>query len=92
MLLRRMAARYMWWLKPTDALERPARVIAQVMELGDYADVCRLEAALGRKALVAVLRQAEAGRFSPPSWTYWHYRLALACPGAVPPLPQRRIP
>jgi len=92
MLLRRMARKYVWWLRPVEALKQPSRVVSQVMELGDHDDVCRLEAALGRKALVAALLQAEPGRFSRPSWAYWHYRLRLARPGAVPALPGRVIP
>ena len=91
-LLHRMAQKYVWWLRPAEALKQPSRVVSQVMELGEYDDVCRLEAALGRKGLVAALRAAEPGRFSPPSWAYWHYRLRLAPPGAVPPLRHRVIP
>src|SRR5687767_12351281 len=55
-LLHRMAQKYVWWLRPAEALRQPSRVMSQVMELGDYDDVCRLEAALGRSALVAALR------------------------------------
>ena len=57
--------------------------------MGDYQDVRRLEAALGREALAAALRRSEPGRLSARSWTYWHYRLGLAVPGRVPPLPKR---
>ena len=89
--LRRMARKYVWWLSPADALGRPHLVIAQVMELGDYNDVVHMESVLGRDALVAALRRAEPGRFSAPSWTFWHYRLGLARPGRVPPLPRRAI-
>ena len=90
--LRRMARKYVWWLSPADALKRPHLVAAQVMELGDYDDVVRMESALGRAALAAALRGAGPGRFSAPSWTFWHYRLGLARPGRVPPPPQRAIP
>ncbi len=90
-LLRRMARQYVWWLSPDDALKRPHLVTSQVMELGDYDDVLRLESAVGRDALVAALQEAEPGRFSAPSWTYWHYRLGLARPGRVPILPKRAI-
>ena len=89
--LRRMAAKYVWWLKPADALRRPHLVIAQVMELGDYNDVVRMESALGRGALAAALCEAGPGRFSAPSWAFWHYRLGLARPGQVPRLPKRAI-
>jgi len=91
-LLRRMARKYVWWLSPEEARERRNLVISQVMELGDYDDVIRLESTLGRDALVAALREAEPGRFSARSWTYWHYRLNLARPSAVPPLPERVMP
>lgn len=90
-LLRIMARRYVWWLSPVDALKRTHLVTSQVMELGDYDDVLRLESAVGRDALVAALREAESGRFSAPSWAFWHYRLGLARPGRVPPLPKRAI-
>ncbi|OGA47172.1 MAG: hypothetical protein A3G24_21450 [Betaproteobacteria bacterium RIFCSPLOWO2_12_FULL_62_13] len=87
-----MARKYVWWLAPGEALKRPHLVTSQVMELGDYDDMSRIESTLGREALVAALREAEPGRFSARSWTYWHYRLKLARPGAVPPLPERVIP
>jgi hypothetical protein len=91
-LLRRFAAKYVWWLTPAQALERPELVITQVMELGEYGDVQRLESTLGHAALAQVVRRAVAGRFSARSWTYWHYRLGLAPVGRVPPLPVRRLP
>ena len=90
--LRRMARKYVWWLSPAAALKRLHLVAAQVMELGDYDDVVRMESALGRAALAAALRGAGPGCFSAPSWTFWHYRLGLARPGRVPPPPQRAIP
>jgi hypothetical protein len=91
-LLRRMAKKYVWWLSPAEALGRPHLVVSQVMELGDYDDAIRLESTLGRNALADALREAQPGRFSLRSWTYWHYRLGLASPGAVPPLPERALP
>jgi len=89
--LRRMARKYVWWLSPDDALKRPHLVTSQVMELGDYDDVVRMESALGREALAAALREAGPGRFTAPSWTFWHYRLGLKRRGRVPPLPKRAI-
>ena len=90
-VLRRMARKYVWWCSPAEALKRPHLVTSQVMELGDYDDVLRLESVVGRDALVAALQEAEPGRFSAPSWTFWHYRLGLARPGRVPVLPKRTI-
>lgn len=86
-----MAAKYVWWLSPAAAIARPHLAVSQVMELGEYDDVVRMEAVLSRDAIIAALREAEPGRFSAPAWTYWHYRLGLARPGRVPPLPKRAI-
>jgi hypothetical protein len=90
-LLRALAAKYVWWLSPDEAANRPARVIAQVMELGDHADVQALAACVGESVLADVLRHAEAGQLSPRSWTYWHHRLRLADVGEVPAPPRRRF-
>jgi len=90
-LLRELARRYLWWLAPAQARARPDLAITQTMELGDFADQRRLEAALGRGRLALALRNAEAGRLSARSWAYWHYRLGLAAPGHVPPPPRRKF-
>jgi hypothetical protein len=90
-LLRAFARKYVWWLSGAEAAAMPDLAITQTMDLGDYEDVLRLEAALGRERLAQALRRAEAGRFSERSWAYWHYRLGLARPGRVPQLPKRRL-
>lgn len=90
-LLTRLAAKYIWWKTPDEALRLPERIAAQVMNIGDYDDVQELVQTLGNETLRAVLRSAEAGMFNERSWIYWHYRLGLADPGHVPPLPSRRI-
>ncbi len=90
-LLGQFAAKYIWWKTPGEALQYPDRVIAQVMDIGDYDDVQQLVAQVGDEYLRRVLIRAEIGQFSERSWAYWHYRLGLAAPGNVPPMPQRRI-
>jgi hypothetical protein len=90
-LLRAMARKYVWWLPPAEALARSGLVVTQVMEMGDYEDVLRVEAALGREALVEALRRAAPGRLSARSWTYWHHRLGLAASGRIPPPPRRSL-
>ena len=82
----------MWWLSPSEAMDYPARVVTQVMNIGVFEDARRLAETLGDDCLRAVLRQAEAGQLNARSWHYWHYRLELAELGQVPPLPVRRIP
>jgi hypothetical protein len=86
-----LAGRYIWWKTPQDALHFPQRILAQVMELGDYEDVQRMVETFGEARLSEVLRDAEPGLFSPRSWAYWHYRLGLVPYNHVPPLPQRRV-
>mgnify|MGYP003329353511 FL=1 len=87
-----MARKYHWWLSPEEALENPERIAAMVMNIGEFRDAVRLSETVGEDILRLILRLAEAGQFNERSWHYWHYRLGLAEPGRVPPLPVRRIP
>lgn len=90
-VIRRLASKYVWWKTPDEAVRMSERVVAQVMDIGDYADVQALAAAVGDEGLRQVLRRAEAGQFTERSWAYWHYRLGLAEPDRVPPMPTRRV-
>jgi hypothetical protein len=90
-LLRELARKYVWWLTPEEVKARPNLAITQTMEFGVFEDHRRLEASLGFDRLAQALRTAEPGRLSPRSWSYWHYRLGLAKPGRVPPIPRRRF-
>lgn len=89
--LRQLASRYIWWKTPDEALDMPERVIAQVMTIGDYADVQQLVHLVGDDVLREVIAHAQAGQFDQRSWAYWHYRLGLASVDHVPPLPLRRM-
>lgn len=90
-ILKYLASKYVWWKRPDEALAMPERVIAQVMNIGDYADVQALANQLGDDVLREVLSHAEAGQFNERSWAYWHYRLGLADVDHVPALPTRRF-
>lgn len=90
-LIRVLAAKYVWWMAPDEAARQPRRVVAQVMNLGDFDDVKSLADALGDEALRDALHHAQPGQFKARSWAYWHYRLGLAELERVPPLPQRRL-
>lgn len=90
-LLKPFASRYIWWKTPEEAVAFPQRVIAQVMNIGDFEDMQAMAAQFGDEVLRDVIAHAEAGQFSPRSWTYWHYRLRLAEIDQVPPLPVRRF-
>lgn len=87
-----LAARYVWWKTPEEAMMYPGRVVAQVMNLGDWEDVVAMSEATGEDYLREVLTHAEAGQFNLRSWHYWHYRLGLAEFGhlPVPPMPVRK--
>jgi hypothetical protein len=91
-LLRQDAARYIWWEPPDEAMLRPTRVIAQVMDIGDLDDVHELLDSIGAERFREVLGTAEPGWFNERSWHYWHYALGLCQPSeAVPPMPTRRF-
>lgn len=90
--LRELAARYVWWKTPDEAMQNPQRVAAQVMNIGTWEDASRLVDAAGDDYLRYVLQTAEAGQLEERSWHYWHYRLGLAEYGKrpVPPMPMRK--
>ena len=90
-LLTEMARKYIWWMPAEEALDYPARIVAQVMNIGVFRDTCRVADAFGDDCLRAVVSNAEAGWFNARSWHYWHYRLDLAAVDHVPPLPVRRL-
>jgi len=70
----------------------PARVAAQVMNLGAWEDMVAMVEATGEEYLRSVLQSAEAGQLDARSWHYRHYRLGLAEYGIrpVPPIPARK--
>lgn len=89
--LKPFAKRYIWWETPDEAIAIPERVVAQVMNIGDWDDVLALEGIVGEDYLREVLLNAEIGQFNARSWHYWHYRLGLARYGTVPTMPTRRV-
>jgi hypothetical protein len=86
-----LGKKYLWWRSAEQALTMPRRVIAQVMNIGDYGDVQLVANIVGDETLRDILLHAEIGQFNPRSWAYWHYRLGLAEEGKVPPLPLRKL-
>ena len=90
-LLQNFANKYVWWKSPGEAMEYPERIIAQVMNIGDYDDVQLMVRFINEERLKNVLKTAEIGQFNEKSWHYWHYRLHLAKPGHVPHMPHNRF-
>ena len=89
-ILKPLARKYIWWKTVDEAVAMPERVIAQVMNIGDYDDVQTLSSQFGDEVLRDVLIHAEAGQFNKRSWVYWHYRLGLASDEShIPAMPVR---
>lgn len=53
-MLEPLAARLIWWQSAEESLRQPDRVIAQVMDIGDFDSVLRLRQVLGDPRLAAV--------------------------------------
>jgi hypothetical protein len=90
--LLRMAPRYIWWKAPEDAVKYPQRLLAQIMNMGTWDDLCELILLFTKEELINVLHKAEAGQFNARSWHFWHYKLTDCEIGGVPQLPKRFIP
>ena len=63
-IINSLASRYIWWKSPEEAALMTERVIAQVMNIGDYADVLKLVNAVGEDVLRDVWENAQAGQFN----------------------------
>jgi len=90
-LLKELAAKYIWWKTPEEALRTPHRIAAQVMDIGDYDDVQRLADTMGDAYLRRVIAHVEPGQLNERSWNYWHHRLGLTKRGRVPAMPKRKF-
>jgi hypothetical protein len=87
-LLHALAARYIWWRDPAPPSDD--RIIAQVMNLGTWDDICRLEAAYRPQLLRAVMLRSAPGAISDRSWAFWRGRLMHRGAGAIQERPPRR--
>lgn len=85
-------AHYIWWQTTEESLNKPMRLVAQVMDRGTLSDAAKIVRVFGDDYLRNVIANARAGWFHPKSWHYWHYKLGLTRIGdVVPPLPRRII-
>ena len=84
-----VAGRLIWWLPAEEALEFPARFLAQVMTLGTWDDVQTVLAQVGEERFRQTLLEALPGVFDARSWHYWHHVFGLE---PVPPMPCRKFP
>lgn len=63
-LLHALAARYIWWESPDEAMMMPERVIAQVMNIGTYKDTQLLVKSVKTEVLRNVLAHAGVSEIS----------------------------
>jgi hypothetical protein len=91
--LKRLAARYAWWLEPDQVLaERSGRLLVQIMRYATFDDAWAALEHFGRDAFGQALSSAPAGALDPRSWNFWHLYLGLAkTQDQVPPMPLRRV-
>lgn len=82
------ARRYIWWETANGAMAFPQKILAQVMNIGVWGDMCRLVELFSQEDLLNVLNAAEIGQFNEKSWHFWHNRFT----GKVPPMPRRVLP
>jgi hypothetical protein len=87
-LLADFAARYIWW--SGEAPPSEDRIIAQVMSIGTWEDIRRLEGAYSPEELRDVMYRAQPGWISERSWELWRGRLLAQRAGAIPQVPPRR--
>lgn len=89
-LARELERRFFWWEPVGPRPRSHARIVAQAMELGGFADVRQLELTLGPSGLAEVMLNAEPGWLSARSWEFWRGRLAHEAWPGIPPEPPRR--
>ena len=83
--LTKAARRYIWWKTVDCAMTYPKKILAQVMNIGTWDDMCNLAELFSRKDLLEVLNTADIGQFNERSWHFWHNRFSEE----IPPMPKR---
>ena len=79
------ARRYIWWETTNGAMEYPQKILAQIMNIGVWNDMCKLVELFPQKELENILNAADIGQFNERSWHFWHNRFKKK----IPPMPKR---
>lgn len=85
--LNMLIKRYVWWESSSWAYEHPLIFLANVMNLGCWADIQLLRREVGDDILKLVLLNALPGYFNYRSWDYWHAKFGLP----ICDLPKREL-
>ena len=88
-LVNDIARPYLWWA-PAGQAHGFVREVAEIMNLGTYDDILRLESAVDGPAPAAVMGRAQPGWFDARSWEFWRGRLSARIGAALPGTPPRR--
>ena len=86
--LETLAMHYIWWESPEWAYQHPEIFLANLMNLGNWNDICLARRLLGDHLLKEALLNAPPGYFSHRSWDYWHLKFNLK---PIPSLPKRKF-
>lgn len=83
-----LAKKYVWWKSPAWAIVHPDIFLCNIMNLGNWDDICLIRKLVGDEILKESLMKAPIGAFSYRSWDYWHHKFDLL---PIPPLPERKF-
>ena len=89
-LIAELGRKYVWWAPVGEQPHAQERIIAQVMNLGTYDDIRRLEDTAGLERLAEIMLNAAPGWLSDRSWEFWRGRLSVALGKEMPAEPPRR--
>jgi len=76
-------------MKPEEAIERPHRIVLQVLDRGNWDDCRDILKLFGRDTVKEIVKNAEAGNLSKKSWNFWNLYLKMCKYPNVPPYPKR---
>jgi len=86
---RHLAAKYVWWRDPCEALQDETHFLGMLMTYGTLEDTQWMLKNFSQDELRRAIRGARPGVFNGRSWHFWHVWLGLGSPG---PLPERELP
>jgi hypothetical protein len=79
-----LAKNYVWWDAVDPNGHTLPRLIAQIMRLGTYDDILRLEGIADADVLAEVMRTSAPGWFDDRSWDFWRGRLSFSGQQGIP--------